>query len=265
MAYIPTSTAQSTSTPSVSPPPDQLVWTTVGAGPSRQIIDEWARYARRPAIVRHVNSWAFMPRHVEHLDEVLELAGFGRAIDDSDGDQFLWHLVREAEHDEIAARIVLHRMMPSIMNMARRRSRVFQGGLEMAINDAVGTAWMIIRTFPHHRRPRKIAANIAKDTEYYAFVRQHRLKRVREQQVGDEMLQGTYEYQLAHGDSEDFDNAMAEAEENGVKAHHIELLNRLANGEHSRDIAVTAGVSARTVRQYRKDAVEEVRRVLLNG
>ena len=79
------------------------------------------------------------------------------------------------------------------------------------------------------------------------------------------MLQGTYEYQLAHGDSEEFDNAMAEAEENGVMAHHIELLNRLANGEHSRDIAVTAGVSARTVRQYRKDAVEEVRRVLLNG
>jgi DNA-binding CsgD family transcriptional regulator len=156
-------------------------------------------------------------------------------------------------------------MMPSIMNMARRRSRVFQGGLEMAINDAVGTAWMIIRTFPHQRRPRKIAANIAKDTEYYAFVRQHRLKRVKEQQVGDEILRGVFEYPQTHGDSEDFDNAMAEAEESGVKAHHIELLNRLANGEHSRDIAAAEGVSPRTVRQHRKDAVDEVRRVLLNN
>jgi DNA-binding CsgD family transcriptional regulator len=79
------------------------------------------------------------------------------------------------------------------------------------------------------------------------------------------MLQGMYEYQLAHGDSKDFDNAMAEAEESGVKAHHIELLNRLANGEHSRDIAATEGVSPRTVRQHRKDAVEEVRRVLVNN
>ena len=265
MAHTPTSSPQPTSAPTASPPPQQLVWTTVGAGPSRQIIDEWTRYARRPAIVRRVNSWAFMPRRVEHLDEVLELAGFGRAIDDTDGDQFLWHLVREAEHDDVAARIVLHRMMPSIMNMARRRGRVFQGGLEMAINDAVGTAWMIIRTFPHQRRPRKIAANIAKDTEYYAFVRQHRLKRVKEQQVGDEMLRGVFEYPQTHGDSEDFDNAMAEAEESGVKAHHIELLNRLANGEHSRDIAAAEGVSPRTVRQHRKDAVDEVRRVLLNN
>ena len=265
MAHTPTSSPQPTSASPASPPPQQLVWTTVGAGPSRQIIDEWARYARRPAIVRHVNSWAFMPRRIEHLDEVLELAGFGRAIDDTDGDQFLWHLVREAEHDEVAARIVLHRMMPSIMNMARRRSRVFQGGLEMAINDAVGTAWMIIRTFPHQRRPRKIAANIAKDTEYYAFVRQHRLKRVKEQQVGDEILRGVFEDPQTHGDSKDFDNAMAEAEESGVKAHHIELLNRLANGEHSRDIAAAEGVSPRTVRQHRKDAVDEVRRVLLNN
>ena len=264
MANTPPSTAQSTPTSASAPPPDQLVWTTVGAGPSRQLIDEWARYARRPAIVRHVNSWSFMPRPIEHLDEVLELAGFGRAIDDVEGDQFLWHLVREAEHDETAARIVLHRMMPSIMNMARRRSRIFQGGLEMAINDAIGTAWMIIRTFPHHGRPRKIAANIAKDTEYYAFVRQHRLKRVKEQQVGDEILKGTFEYQLTHSDSEDFDNAMAEAEENGVKAHHIELLHRLANGEHSRDIAAAEGVSPRTVRQHRKDAVDEVRRSLLH-
>jgi DNA-binding CsgD family transcriptional regulator len=88
---------------------------------------------------------------------------------------------------------------------------------------------------------------------------------VKEQQVGDEILRGVFEVPQTHGDSKDFDNAMAEAEESGVKAHHIELLNRLANGEHSRDIAAAEGVSPRTVRQHRKDAVDEVRRVLLNN
>jgi len=265
MAHTPLSTASSTPTPPSAEPPETLVWTTVGSGPSRQIVDEWTRYSRRPAILRHVNAWEFMPRRVEHLDEVLELAGFGRAIDDADGDQFLWHLVREAEHDDIAARIVLHRMMPSIMNMARRRGPVFHGGIEAAMNDAIGTAWMIIRTFPHQRRTRKIAANIARDTENYAFVRQHRLRRVPEVQVGDEMLRDAFEYRYTPDSANDFDDVMAEARENGARRRHIELLQRLASGEHSRDIAAETGISPRTVRQHRKDAVEEVRRVLLNN
>ena len=265
MAQTPLSIEISASTPPETAPPEHLVWTSVVSGPSRQIVDEWTRYARRPAVLRHVNAWTFMPHQVEHLDEVLELAGFGRAIDDADGDQFLWHLVREAEHDEIAARIVLHRMMPSLMNMARRRGPIFPGGIEMAMNDAIGTAWMIIRTFPHQRRPRKIAANIARDTENFAFVRQHRLRRVQEMQVGDEMLRDAFEYRYSPATGNDFDDVMAEAEENGVRPHHIELLQRLASGEHSRDIAAEAGISARTVRQHRKDAVEEVRRVLLNS
>lgn len=256
--------------PSVSPlpeaePSDHLVWTTVESGPSRQIINEWTRYSRRPSVLRHVNTWPFMPRTVEHLDEVLELAGFGRAIDDSEGDQFLWHLVKEAEHDEIAARIVLHRMMPSIMNMARRRGPLFHGGIEMAMNDAIGTAWMIIRTFPHQRRPRKIAANIARDTENYAFVRQHRLRRVHEVHVGDDRLREVFEYHYAPDTTNNFDDVMAEASENGARRQHIELLQRLASGEHSRDIAAESGMSPRTVRQRRKDAVEEVRRVLLSS
>lgn len=265
MAHTTHSIELSASTPTSAPTGDNLVWTSVGSGPSRQIVDEWARYSRRPAVLRHVNAWGFMPRRVEHLDEVLELAGFGRAIDDADGDQFLWHLVREAEHDDIAARIVLHRMMPSIMNMARRRGPVFHGGIEMAMNDAIGTAWMIIRTFPHHRRPRKIAANIARDTENYAFVRQHRLRRVQEMQIGDEMLRDVFEYRYSPDTGNNFDDVMAEAQENGVRAHHIELLHRLASGEHSRDIAEETGISPRTVRQHRKDAVEEVRRVLLKN
>ena len=265
MAHTPHSTDPSTTTAPFSPPPDQLVWTTVGNGPSRQIIDEWVRYSRRPAILRHVNAWPFMPHRVEHLDEVLELAGFGRAIDDADGDHFLWQLVRMAEHDDIAARIVLHRMMPSIMNMARRRGPVFHGGIEAAMNDAIGTAWMIIRTFPHDRRPRKIAANLARDTENYAFVRQHRLRRVPELQVGDEKLYDIFELRYSPDKNSSFDDVMAEAQESGVRKQHIELLHRLASGEHSRDLAKEMGMSARTVRQHRKDAVEEVRRVLLNN
>ncbi len=261
MAHTPHSIDPSSTTP----PSDHLVWSTVNTGPSRQIIDEWSRYSRRPAVLRHVNAWPFMPQRVDHLDEVLELAGFGRAIDDIDGDAFLWHLVREAEHDDIAARIVLHRMMPAIMSIARRRGRIFQGGTQAAINDAISTAWMLIRTFPHQRRTRKIAANIARDTEYYAFVREHRLKRVPEVQVGDDMLREKFDYPVEALSNDNFDNVMAEAVESGIRKRHLLLLNRLASGEQSEAIADDMGISARTVRQRRKEAVDEMKRVLLNG
>ena len=75
MAYTPLSNAPSTPTPPATDPPETLVWTTVVNGPSRQIVDQWTRYARRPAILRHVNAWEFMPRRVEHLDEVIISCG----------------------------------------------------------------------------------------------------------------------------------------------------------------------------------------------
>ena len=128
-----------------------LVWTTSATGPARLIIDEWERLVNSRPVLRRVNGWPFMPHSVESLDEVLVLAGFGKPIDDSDGDHMLWQLVRHAEHDELAARIVLHRVMPSVLAMVRRRGRVVQGGMSAAMNEAIGAAWMVIRQFPHHR------------------------------------------------------------------------------------------------------------------
>jgi DNA-binding CsgD family transcriptional regulator len=88
---------------------------------------------------------------------------------------------------------------------------------------------------------------------------------VPELQVGDEKLYDIFELRYSPDKNSSFDDVMAEAQESGVRKQHIELLHRLASGEHSRDIAEEMGMSARTVRQHRKDAVEEVRRVLLNN
>lgn len=236
-----------------------LVWTTSASGPARMMIDEWERLAYSRAVLRRVNSWPFMPHCVEHLDEVLELAGFGRAIDDAEGDHMLWQLVRLAEDDELAARIVLHRVMPSILSMVRRRGRVVPGGPSAAMNEAMGAAWMVIRQFPHHRRHHKIAANLVRDIEYHAFVREYRLKRVSESQIGNDMMVNVPFDPQIDPLAERLDDVLCEALENGVNYEHIVLLERLGKGETTEQLANEVGLSTRTLRNRRRDAIDAVR------
>lgn len=230
-----------------------LVWSTISAGPARDMINEWERLRRRPPTLRHVNTWEFLPRPVNDLDEVLEFAGFGRAIDDVDGDRVLWHLVREGEHDDIAARIVLHRILPPLMAIAKRRGRVLQGGAQVAMVDILATAWFVIRQYPHHRRHHKVAANLVRDIEYNAFVRHHRLRHVDEHQVGDDVL-----YQLLENNCASYEGlaiVLQDAQDMGVDEKHIALLREFSEGKRNEEVAQLMGISSRTVRNYKRSAI----------
>lgn len=235
-----------------------LVWTTSATGPARLIVDEWERLAHSRVVLRRVNAWPFLPHQVADLDELLRLAGFGRPIDDADGDHLLWHLVRQAEHDELAARVVLHRVMPSILAMTRRRGRVVNGGTTVAMNEAIGAAWMVIRTFPHHRRHHKIAANLVRDIEYHAFVREHRLRKVHETQVAPEIMRNVPHDPQIDPLAERLDEVLCDALERGVAREHIVLLERLAAGETTEKLANENGVSTRTMRNRRRSAIDAV-------
>jgi hypothetical protein len=213
-----------TDSDSDQPLPTALVWSTVTSGPARQFIDEWARLSYRPSVLRRVNAWDFLPRPVADLDDLLTVCGFGTPFDDEAGDLVLWHMTRLAEHDDLAARVCLHRIMPAVMSVARRRGRITPGGVENAIGDAISTAWMVIREFPYDRRHVKIAANLVRDVEYYGFVRDQRLRRVSETQVGSETLQqieeGNIDFFLLKDYSADFVNA-------GNNTKIMEAINRL--------------------------------------
>ncbi len=235
-----------------------LVYSTVTSGPARIVINEWEQLRSRRTTLRTVNSWDFMPRRVVDLDEVLELCGFGRAVDDVDGDRLLWHLVKQAETCDVAARIVLHRILPALMAMAKRRGQLAHGGMEAAMTDILATAWCVIREYPHHRRHHKVAANLVRDTEYHAFVRHHRLRHVDETQVGDEMLQRMIESNQ-EDDSREIVDVLNDAAEMGVDPHHLALLREFANGRTSDDIAARLGVSSRTVRNHKRNALDALR------
>lgn len=242
-----------------------LVWSTTSSGPGRQIIDEWARLAHRPAVLRRVNSWDFLPQSVENLDQLLELCGFGRAVDDAAGDNMLWHVVRLAEHDELAARVALHRVMPALMAVARRRGRIMKGGMSAAMSELVASAWMVIRQFPHDRRRHKIASNIVRDAEYFAFVRESRLVRVKEVNVENDVLSWLCDDVTDSMNEMGFDELLCTAADRGVDQRHIELLRKLGAGVHGTEVAIEWGVSPRTIRNYRRAAIDAVREALLTA
>lgn len=240
-----------------------LVWSTTSSGPGRQIIDEWARLAHRPAVLRRVNSWDFLPQSVDNLDQLLEMCGFGRPVDDAAGDNMLWNIVRLAEHDELAARVALHRVMPALMSIARRRGKIMKGGMSAAMSEIVASAWMVIRQFPYERRRNKIASNIVRDAEYFAFVRESRLVRVKEVNVDNDILSWLCDDITESMNDMTFDELLVTAAERGVEQRHIDLLSKLGAGIHGSEIAEQWGVSARTVRNYRRAAIDAVREALL--
>ena len=251
-----------TDSDSDQPLPTALVWSTVTSGPARQFIDEWARLSHRPSVLRRVNAWDFLPRPVADLDDLLTVCGFGTPYDDEAGDLVLWHMTRLAAHDDLAARVCLHRIMPAVMSVARRRGRITPGGVENAIGDAISTAWMVIREFPYDRRHVKIAANLVRDVEYYGFVRDQRLRKVSETQVGFEVLQQIEEANIARTVDQELDDVLSYASEMGVSTPQIELLRTLGEGKHADDIATDQGVSPRTVRNHKYIAIKRVQHVL---
>jgi hypothetical protein len=65
------------------------------------------------------------------------------------------------------------------VTVAARRARRHPGGArhgQAVFDDLVANAWLLIRSYPIERRPRKIAVNLLRDTEYQTCVRWHRLR-----------------------------------------------------------------------------------------
>jgi len=239
-----------------------LVRTNSPDGPGRQLINEWDVLSRKRTTITTINSWGLFGHPIDELDDVLVALGFGGAVDDSDSDHLLWHMVVLAEHDLLAARIVLHRVMPALLAVAKRRGAIITGGIDAALGDIIPAAWVVIRTFPHRRRLVKIAANIALDSEYHAFVREARLRRVTEVAVTPEIFGATRQVSQRMVTDAELHAVLAEAESRGVPAEMIDLLRRFGLGNNSDAIAAETGWSPRTIRNHRRAALDAVREAL---
>lgn len=225
----------------------------------RHLVEEWSMMSIRNQNLRRINGWGLPGTPINNLDDVLVRAGFGTGITDSNGDQYLLLLVRRAAQDELAARIVLQRILPPLLAIARRRGRIIRGGIDEALTETLSHAWELIRTYPAERRPAKVAANLVRDAEYFAFVRDSRKRTVAVDIKPADELERLAEPQQECSASDELWRLLYEADQKGMTPKRLDVLRRLANGESFELVAADYGVAIRTVRTWRKEGITELR------
>ena len=243
----------------------QIVWSPGLSqrtnSPVAKLVKEWHLISSRRHEVDVVNSWKLPGGKVVNLDQVLVRAGFNTARDDSHGDSYLWLLVKRASVDELAARIVLQRILPPLVAIARRRGQIIDGGIDGAIAEVLPTAWTVIRQYPWHRRPHKVASNLVLDSEYFAFVQANRAKKVKVFAVEPNLLsQLVSEPETCEFPQEiSLESLINLAISRGIEPRHVEVLRAVASGQTAATIAKHYGIAERTARAWRALAISELR------
>ncbi len=229
--------------------------------------DEWGHLRTRPDLASRVSSWQLPlgPRHVAEgragLDAVLASAGFEGRRDDEQADRCLAALVAAAAADELADRVVLQRILPGLVNIAHRRGPV-AGGVRRAFDELAGTAWLVIRTYPIDRRPARVAANLLRDIEYRAFVREPRLViHQREQPTECHRLPDVAEQPCAEPFVE-LVALLAEGVRAGLSAQDQSVLCEAVSSESPRASSRRLGISERSWRTWRVASAARLRRLV---
>jgi len=229
---------------------------------------EWNAMRSRPSLLRRAAVWGVTDT-LDSLDDLLIATGFrvsrpapgaAAATDlDHDPDIAMGRLLVVARTDELAARVVLQRLLPGLLSVARRWPSHRRGGSETAFDDLIGVAWGVIREFPLERRPHHLVANLLRDCEYRAFVRSDRRLLVHEP-TAPHLLDLGHDQRGTSGLMEPLHELLEIAAQAAtLTADDRVLLGLLLSGRSTIEVADALSVSERTVRTYRAAMVERLR------
>jgi DNA-binding CsgD family transcriptional regulator len=168
----------------------------------------------------------------------------------------LAQLVMIARHDDLAARIVLQRLLPGLVHRARRWTHRMESN-QRAIDEIVTAAWSVIRTFPESRLHVELAARLQFDSEYRAFKRDRRRLAEfvpTEPQHLDRPIDDILGRPIAP-----LDELLRLARESSLDDRELAVLQALLSGDPMPDVAEHLQVSIRTVSNWRTALVERLR------
>ncbi|MCU1365679.1 MAG: hypothetical protein JWN39_1318 [Ilumatobacteraceae bacterium] len=233
----------------------------------RSLSIEWQHRTVRAADLRRARAWQLPGAAVTSLDDLLDRCGFtptpeagcarrDRPRDpqaDDAHDAYLIDLLRVARTDELAARIVLQRILPALCGTARRHAPERQS-FHALLDELVSNAWPVIRTYPVDRRPRRVVANLVRDIGFQTFVRPTRLRYASEVPVTHEDLGDQETSAETHPLTELIELLGHAAQARVISAADVELMIELVRLGRPERVAVARQVTPRTVRNHR-DAI----------
>ena len=232
---------------------------------------EWQLLRERPTVLRRAQGWSLgVP--FDNLDQLLAATDYwpspaARAAAaantrSTNANEVVTRLLAAARSDEVAARVVLQRLLPGLISRSRCWGPRRVGGSTEAFDELVSVAWTVIREFQFERRPRHLIANLLRDSEYGAFRRVSRRLLVHEF-TEPHSLDSSVEYRAEIEPMLELADLIAEARSHALSEHDVQLLTLLANGASSAEAAKQLNVSERTVRYHRDAAVGRLRHAVL--
>jgi hypothetical protein len=212
---------------------------------------DWRQLARTPAAVSRAATWRLVPV-VRHLDDVLVATGFG-VPHTAANNATLARLVGLARADDLAARVVMQRILPGLLGVARRR-RLFERD---AFEDLVGAAWLVIRR-ANPAGKEQLAANLVRDAAYRAFTAPGRRLSATEIAVDPRTLDEEPAPERI-GPCEELAMLLADARAMGVPTADLDLFRELAVVGSPGRVAARREITPRTVRNHRDRAAARIR------
>lgn len=218
---------------------------------------EWNLLRGRRSAITRASAWELTPRALGSLDDLLMLTGLGPGPIDPCADETMRRLVTLARHDDLAARVVLQRMLPGLSNCAKRNSSGFDSQLD-ALDELLSEAWTVIRSFPIEHRDRYVIKNLLRDCEYRAFLKARR--RMLVQEVTDPAhLDRVIDTDDASESLITIVELLGRARTSGMSSDDIEVVVALLNTSTVKQAAIALGVTDRTVRNRRHDVIRQLR------
>jgi len=234
------------------------------------LVDEWRHSAVSRRAIAVANGWGLPGEPLRDLFELVHRAGFERPADDTEADAYLAQVVGIARNDQLAARAVLQRIMPGLLNIASRRAPITDGGITAAFERLVSAAWVVIKGFPIETRSRRVAANLLLDIEYAAFVREERrvynFREMRNDHLELERLQtsGPADHHSADAthDAASVSLLFHDLERNGLTENELFMIRMVQFDVQSGEVSEKLGLQPRSVRSRRELALRKARSVL---
>ncbi len=218
---------------------------------------EWNLLNNRPSVVRRAAAWKLTPVVLISLDDLLVLTGLGPGPMQASSDETMRRLVALAQHDDLAARVVLQRMLPGLSACAKRNSQSFDTRLD-ALDELLSEAWTVIRSFPIEQRNRYVIKNLLRDCEYRAFVK------VRRRMLVHELTDPAHfdlAIELDECDAEPLATLvelLARARTAGMSDDDLAMVTALLNTSTVKQAAAVLRVTDRTIRNRRHGVVRQL-------
>jgi hypothetical protein len=194
--------------------------------------------------------------NLDDLDQIRRATQRGDGVERTD-DAILLALVELSRSDELAGRIVLQHLLPALIVKAHRY-RCFHDRSD-PIAMIVPAAWLTIRCYDVERRRHHVASSLISDAVFQAFRRPLRARAGSEVVTAPSAFDDTPWHDSPATAFDEFLAVLRDAQREGVASSDLDLLRQLVRVGSPGVVATQRNVTARTLRNHRRRAIDQVR------